>query len=236
MIKLIIKLEGTIKEFTKTESGNTAFYMIDKYGNTHYCFLTNSYRIGNPSDEIIIIGVSSKYKDKIRVEFAENITNYQRYEKKRKSSSIYWLSIFLILISIAILAYSIYYLITGDFGDLTDEENVEGITNLAFGIVCLVLALTLIITLIPLLYVQKKTLNFQNDVDKFIRTDGKGFSADEFIPYKNISSNIKAKEININDFIPSENLTTTSNAKYCSNCGEKLPQNIKFCPECGSRL
>ncbi len=236
MIKLIIKLEGTIKDFTKTESGNTAFYMVDKYGNTHYCFLTNRYRIGTPSDEIIIIGVSNKYKDKIRVEFAENITTYQKYVKKRKSSSIYWLSIFLMLISIVILGYSIYYLISSDFGDLTDEENVEGITSLAFGIVCLVLALTLIITLLPMLYLQKKSLDLQNDIDKFIRTDGKGFSVDEFIPYKNITSNKNAKELNIDDFIPSENLTTTSNAKYCSNCGEKLPQNIKFCPECGSKL
>ncbi|MBY9007272.1 MAG: zinc ribbon domain-containing protein [Candidatus Lokiarchaeota archaeon] len=76
VIRILLNVCGTIKIFPKNYSGNIAFEVKDKDNYLHYCFLTKRKYIGDISDEVNIIGMSTRGK-KIRVIFLENITKGQ---------------------------------------------------------------------------------------------------------------------------------------------------------------
>ncbi|MBY9007271.1 MAG: zinc ribbon domain-containing protein [Candidatus Lokiarchaeota archaeon] len=232
MIKLIVKIEGTIKNYTKSYSGNTAFIIIDKNNHSHYCYSTNYSRIGDASDNVIVIGVRNKYGDKIRVEYAENLTKNRRYIKRRKSNTLYTISILFVLISILIMVVSTFVLIDSD---ISDPSNQEQILKFVIGIMGLVGTLVSLIPLLPIIYYQKKTLNLQRHIYSLLEKEGKKVTVDDYIQSKKINPNINAQDLNVNDFIPSKDLENRPNAKFCPTCGQNLMPNIKFCSACGTK-
>ena len=49
-------LEGRVKQFVKSESGNLAFMLEDNQGNVHYCFSAGKKPMLNSSDNLVLIG------------------------------------------------------------------------------------------------------------------------------------------------------------------------------------
>ena len=66
-------LEGRVKQFIKSESGNLAFMLEDNQGNMNYCFSTVKKPIINSSDHLVLFG-SYLSASKFRVSFILNKT------------------------------------------------------------------------------------------------------------------------------------------------------------------
>ncbi|GAJ19506.1 unnamed protein product, partial [marine sediment metagenome] len=66
-----IILEGTVKDFIKSSSGNLSFTLEDSQNNLHYCFSTKKRPILSLSDSIIVIG-STTTANKVRINYLIN--------------------------------------------------------------------------------------------------------------------------------------------------------------------
>ena len=66
-----IVLEGIVKSFTKSYSGNLSFMLEDSQNNLHYCFSTKKRPALNPSDHVIVIG-SATTGNKVRINYIIN--------------------------------------------------------------------------------------------------------------------------------------------------------------------
>ena len=66
-----IVLEGKVKDFTKSYSGNFSFMLEDSQNNLHYCFSTKKRPGLSGSDNIIVIG-STTTGNKVRINYIIN--------------------------------------------------------------------------------------------------------------------------------------------------------------------
>ncbi len=71
MTEHTIVLEGIVKSFTKSYSGNLSFMLEDSQNNLHYCFSTKKRPALSPSDNIIVIG-SITSGNKVRINYIIN--------------------------------------------------------------------------------------------------------------------------------------------------------------------
>lgn len=219
MINLIVNLEGTIQDFTKSYSGNSAFYILDKNNRSHYCFIPNKIRIGEVSDKIYIVGEKSQ-SDKIRIVYAENLTNNQTYDLTSKpSNSIHSLSLILLIGLIIGLIISITMASTINFTSI-DPNNPDDIIIPIMSIVVAILCIIGILILAPFLYYSSKSNKQENTLRQYIMNHKK-------IEFNKITPNFDNNQ---------KELELEKDHKYCSNCGQELSLNIKYCPYCGTKL
>ena len=66
-----IVLEGIVKSFIKSYSGNLSFMLEDSQNNLHYCFSIKKRPALSPSDNVIVIG-SATTGNKVRINYIIN--------------------------------------------------------------------------------------------------------------------------------------------------------------------
>jgi len=211
----IIRLEGTIKELTKSESGNFAFLLVDDQDNIHYCYVVKKKPIGVPSDRVDLIGVRTK-SDKIRIEYLKNYSKNETFNLSEKSfNKLYYVALILTLILTGFFIYSLISLIIS-LGDFISPYNYYGITRFVISMVSFVLSLIGLIFCSVITYLFSKSKKSDDQVEDFIaQIDTQGFEASPQI---------------------SEPKTNPNGKRYCSSCGESVPTGAKFCPLCGSKI
>jgi hypothetical protein len=211
----IIKLEGTIKQLTKSESGNYSFLLEDDNDNIHYCFALRKKPIGVPSDRVELIGIKTK-SDKVRIEYLKNISKNESFDISEKSFN--WMYSVALIMTIIMSGLTIYavFTFTSFFSALSDPYNYSGISNFIFSILFLVIGPIGAIISGALTYFFSRSKRSDDQVAKYI-------SDIESKPVKPITESKEEK-------------TEFEAKKYCSSCGSSVPQGAKFCPICGSKI
>jgi len=206
-------LEGKIKQFVKSESGNLAFMLEDNQGNVHYCFSAGKKPILNLSDKIVLIG-SYLSGNKFKISFVLNKTkNTEENLIDTKSDWTYNVSLVLaILVTCGFVLYLIFGPLMFPYGSYSYVYSI-------------VITIFLIVFFIPIMLILWVLTAF------FSKSRKKGSELDRQI--------LKLKEEYFNK-APStsaiETMDTITKPNFCPNCGGKLPAEAKFCPSCGSEF
>ena len=207
-------LEGRVKQFVKSESGNLAFMLEDNQGNVHYCFSAGKKPILNSSDNLILIG-SYLSGNKFRISFVLNKTN--NTEENLRDTKFDWTYkvslISAILVTCGFVLYLLFYLA---FNPVYPYGNyVFSFITLIYSIAYIVGPIIILWVLTVVFYKLRKT---SSKLDIEILKLKK-----EYFSKAPSTSTIKSME-------------TITKPKVCPNCGGKLPAEAKFCPNCGSEF
>ena len=207
-------LEGRIKQFVKSESGNLAFMLEDNQGNVHYCFSAGKKPLLNSSDNLVLIG-SYLSGSKFRVSFVLNKTkNTEENLIDTKSDWTYKVSLVLaILVTCGFVLYLFFNLAltpTYPYG------------SYIFSYITLIISIVYIVPIVIILWVLtvlfSKSRKKGSDLDREILK-----LKEEYYSKAPSTSTIKTVD-------------TIMKPNFCPNCGGKFPPEAKFCPNCGSEF
>jgi len=224
-----IVLEGVVKSFTKSYSGNLSFMLEDSQNNLHYCFSTKKKPLLSPSDNIIVIG-STTSANKVRINYIINQSrNTEENMLEGPSDWMYYVSLIsAILVTIGfvvgiIIVISIFPI---TFGSMWGS----------FGsFYLMIITMVLIIALVPAMIIfwvltnsfskkRKSAVLLSDDVSR-IKENLSG----SFKP------SIKSQEtIKVPTNVQKEEDLYSSRPQFCAHCGIKMSFKARFCPSCGS--
>jgi len=224
-----IILEGIVKSFTKSYSGNLSFMLEDSQNNLHYCFSTKKRPALSPSDNVIVIGTATT-GNKVRINYI--INQSRNTEENMLVASNDW-TYYISLISAILVT----------IGFVVGILVVLGIIPISFGspwgffgaLYSMIIFIILIIALLPAmiifwvityLFSKKRKSAFQLSED--ISRIKENLSA-SFKP--NIKSSEVVKEPTI---VQKKEDLYSPRPQFCAHCGTKLSFEAPFCPSCGS--
>jgi hypothetical protein len=207
-------LEGRVKQFVKSESGNLAFMLEDNQGNVHYCFSAGKKPILNSSDNLILIG-SYLSGNKFRISFILNKTkNTEEDLIDTKFDWTYKVSLVsAILVTCGFVLYLFLYLAF---------TPVYPYGNYVYSYITLIISIVYIVGPIIILWVL--TAVFSKSRKNSSKLDREILKLkEEYFSKAPSTSTIKTMD-------------TITKPNFCPNCGGKLPAEAKFCPSCGSKF
>ena len=224
-----IVLEGIVKSFTTSYSGNLSFMLEDSQNNLHYCFSTKKTPLLSPSDNIIVIG-SITSANKVRINYI--INQSRNTEENMLEGSNDWMY-YVSLIS-AILA---------TIGFVIGTLFAVGIIPISFGsfggilssLYSMIITLVLIIALVPAMIIfwvltnsfskkRKRDVQLIEDVSRIKENLSRSF--------KPSIKSLKVMKEHTN--IQKQEDSYSSRLQFCAHCGIKMSFEAKFCPSCGS--
>jgi len=224
-----IVLEGVVKSFTKSYSGNLSFMLEDSQNNLHYCFSTKKRPLLSPSDNIIVIG-STTSGNKVRINY---IINQSRKTEENMlegpSDWMYYVSLIsaiLVTIGFVVGIFIIIGIFPITFGSMWGS----------FGsFYSMIITLVLIIALVPAMIIfwvltnsfskkRKSAILLSNDLSR-IKENLSG----SFKPSIQSQEAIKATTS-----VQKEEDSHNSRSQFCAHCGTKMSFEARFCPSCGS--
>jgi len=220
-----IVLEGIIKSFTKSYSGNLSFMLEDSQNNLHYCFSTKKSSLLNSSDDVIIFG-SYTSGNKVRINYIINQTkNSEESLIEASSDWTYYLSLVASIGTTIGFIIALLYLL-GVFP--VDYGSYWGILG---SIYTMIFSIIVVILLLPVMIV------FWFLTNAFSKKRRRGTELEVEISKlrQDISSPIKSS-------IPTSKASTIQvepedygkRPQFCAHCGTEMPFEAKFCPSCGS--
>jgi len=224
-----IVLEGRVKSFTKSFSGNLSFMLEDSQNNLHYCFSTKKRPALSPSDNVVVIG-STTAGNKVRINYLINQSrNTEENMLEGTSDWMYYLSLIsaiLVTIGLVIGILVAVGIIPINFGS----------TWSIFGsLYTIIISMILIIAFVP------ATIIFWVLTNSFSKKRKRDVQLIEDVSRikENLSGSFKPsiKSPKVMKEPPSgrkEEDTTRSRPQFCAHCGEKMSSEAKFCPSCGS--
>ena len=206
-------LNGRVKHFVKSESGNSAFMLEDNQGNVHYCFSAGKKPILNSSDNLVLIG-SYLSGNKFRISFILNKT--KNTEENLIDTKFDWTYKVSFVLAILVTCGLLLYLIFGSF------LFPYGSYSYVYSIVITIFSIVFFVPLMIILWVltvffsksRKKGSELERDILKL---------KEEYCSKVLATSTIKTV-----DKITKQN--------FCPNCGGIFPPEAKFCPNCGSEF
>ncbi len=224
-----IVLEGTVKDFTKSYSGNVSFMLEDSQNNLHYCFSTKKRPVLSLSDNIIVIG-STTTGNKVRINYLINQSkNTEENMLEGSSDWMYYMSLIsaiLCTIGLVIGILVVVFILPTSYGSFW------GFFGSFFSMMILMI---LIFTLVPAMIIfwvltnsfskkRKRAVQLSEDVSRIKENLSGSFkptikSAEVM---KEPTSGQKDKEL------------FTPRTEFCAHCGVKVSFEAKFCPSCGS--
>ena len=207
-------LEGKIKQFVKSESGNLAFMLENNQGSMHYCFSAGLKPRFNSSDHLVLFG-SYRSSNKFSVNFILNKTN--NTEENLIDTKFDWTYkvslVSAILVTCGIVLYLFYYLAF---------TPVDPYGNYVYSYITLIISLVYIVG--PIIFLWVLTAVFSKSRKNSSKLDREILKLKEEYYSKALStSTIKTMD-------------TITKPNFCPNCGGKLPVEAKFCPNCGSEF
>ncbi len=207
-------LEGRIKQFVKSESGNLAFMLEDNQGNVHYCFSAGKKPILNSSDNLVLIG-SYISGNKFRISFILNKTkNTEENLIDTKFDWMYKVSLGLaILVTSGFVLYLIFYL---------TFIPVDPYGSYVFSFITLIISITYLV--VPIIILWVLTVVFSKSRKNSSKLDREILKLKEAYHSKAPSTSTR------------KTMDTITKPNFCPNCGGKLPAEAKFCPNCGSEF
>ena len=207
-------LEGRVKQFVKSESGNLAFMLEDNQGNVHYCFSAGKKPILNSSDNLILIG-SYLSGNKFRISFILNKTkNTEENLIDTKFDWTYKISLgSAILVTCGFVLYLFIYLAF---------TPVDPYGSYVFTYITLIISIAYLVGPIIILWVL--TIVFYKSRKNSSKLDREILKLKEEY-YSKAPSTTLIKTVD-----------TIKKPNFCPNCGGKLPAEAKFCPSCGSEF
>ena len=224
-----IVLEGIVKSFTKSYSGNLSFMLEDSQNNLHYCFSTKKRPALSPSDNIIVIG-SITSGNKVRINYI--INQSRNTEENMLGGSSDWMY-YVSLISAILVT----------IGFVVGMIIVIGIFPITFGSMwgffgsfySMIITVILIVTLVPTMIIfwvltnsfskkRKRDVQLIEDVSR-IKENLSG----------SVKPSIKSPEVMKEPTsVQKQEDSFSSRLQFCAHCGTKLSYEAKFCPSCGS--
>lgn len=229
MSEQTIVLEGTVKNITKSYSGNLSFMLEDSQNNLHYCFSTKKRPLLSPLDNIVVIG-STTAGNKVRINYIINLSRNTEDNMLGTSSDwTYYLSLIsAILVSIGFVVGIL--VVTGFF-----PISFGSIWGFLGSFYSMIITLVLIFALVPAMIIlwvftnlfskkRKSAVQLSEDVSR-IKENLSG----SFKP--SIKSQETMKEPT--NFQKQKELYSPK-PQFCAQCGNKVSFEAKFCPSCGS--
>jgi len=229
MAENTIVLEGTVKSFIKSYSGNLSFMLEDSQNNLHYCFSTKKKPLLSPSDKIIVIGSTTSGK-KVRINYIINQSrNTEENMLGGSSDWMYYLSLIsaiLVTIGLVIGIVVVVVIIPISFGSMW------GIFGSLY---TMIITLVLIIALVP------ATIIFWVLTNSFSKKRKRDVQLIEDVSRikENLSGSVKPsikspevmKELTS---VQKQEDSYSSRPQFCAHCGTKMSFEARFCPSCGS--
>jgi len=223
-----IVLEGIVKSFTKSYSGNLSFMLEDSQNNLHYCFSTKKRPALSPSDKIVVIG-STTTGNKVRINYLINQSrNTEENMLEASNDWMYYVSL-VSAISVTIgFVVAIFY----SLGIFTLDYGYMGILGSIF---TMIISIVLIILLLPAMIIfwvltnsfskkRKSAVQLVEDVSR-IKENLSGSVK------SSIKSPVVMKELTS---VQNQEDVYSSRPQFCAHCGTKMSFEAKFCPSCGS--
>jgi len=223
-----IVLEGIVKSFTKSYSGNLSFMLEDSQNNLHYCFSTKKRPALSPSDKIVVIG-SITAGNKVRINYI--INQSRNTEENMLEGSNDWMY-YVSLISAILVTIGFVVAIMFSLGIFPVDYGYMGI----FGsIYTMIISIVLIILLLPTMIIfwvltnsfskkRKSAVQLIEDVSRI----KENFSG-------SVKSSIKSPEVMKEPTsVQKQEDSYNSRPQFCAHCGTKMSFEAKFCPSCGS--
>ncbi len=224
-----IVLEGTVKDFTKSYSGNVSFMLEDSQNNLHYCFSTKKRPVLSLSDKITVIG-STTTGNKVRINYLINQSkNTEENMLEGSSDWMYYMSlIFAILCTIGLVIgiLVVVFILPTSYGPFW------GFFGSFFSMMILMI---LIFTLVPAMIIfwvltnsfskkRKRDIKLIEEVSR-IKENLSG----------SVKPSIKSPEVMKEPTsVQKQEDLFSSRLQFCAHCGTKLSYEAKFCPSCGS--
>lgn len=206
-------LEGRVKQFVKSESGNLAFMLEDNQGNVHYCFSAGKKPILNSSDNLVLIG-SYLSGNKFSISFVLNKT--KNTEENLRDTKFDWTYKVSLVSAILVTCGLLLYLI---FGPLLFPY---GSHSYIYAIVITIMSIVFFVPIMIILWVL--TAFFSKSRKKGSKLDREILKLkEEYYSKAPSTSTIKTVD-------------TITKPNFCPRCGGKLPAEAKFCPNCGSEF
>lgn len=207
-------LEGRVKQFVKSESGNLAFMLEDNQGNVHYCFSTGKKPILNSSDNLILIG-SYLSGNKFRISFILNKT--KNIEENLIDTKFDWTYKVSLVSAILVTCGFVLYLFFG-----LGLTPVYPYGSYIYPYIILIMSLVFVVPTMIILWVL--TAVFSKSRKNSSKLDREILKLkEEYYSKAPSTSTIKTMD-------------TITKSNFCPNCGGKLPAEAKFCPSCGSEF
>ncbi len=207
-------LEGRVKQFVKSESGNLAFMLEDNQGNVHYCFSAGKKPVLNSSDNLVLIG-SYLSGSKFRISFILNRT--KNTEENLIDTKFDWT--FKVSLTAAILVTCGFVLYLFFYLAFTP---VDPYGSYVFSFITLIISLIYIVGPIIILWVL--TIVFSKSRKNSSKLDREIIKLKEEYYSKAPSTSTR------------KTVDTITKPNFCPNCSGKLPAEAKFCPSCGSEF
>ena len=215
-------LNGRVKHFVKSESGNSAFMLEDNQGNMQYCFSAGKKLILNSSDHLVLFG-SYISASKFRVNYILNKTKNTEVNLVETRSD--WIYKGTLILAILVTCLLVFYFI---FGSIFTPVDPYGYNYIYSSITRIFFLVSLVPTTIILWVLvaffsnsRKKGFKLESEISKLKK---------EYYGYYNKAQSTSTRKTMDNE----ANSITTQ--KFCPNCGGKLPAEAKFCPNCGSEF
>jgi len=206
-------LEGRVKQFVKSESGNLAFMLEDNQGNVQYCFSAGNKPMLSSSDNLVLFG-SYLSGNKFRVSFVLNKT--KNTEENLIDTKFDWTYKVSLVLAILVTCGLLLYLI---FGPLLFPY---GSYNYVYSIIITIMSLVFLVPTMIILWVL--TAFFSKSRKKGSKLEREILKLKEM--YSNKASSTSTRKT----------VDTITKPNFCPNCGGKLPAGAKFCPNCGSEF
>jgi len=224
-----VVLEGIVKSFTTSYSGNLSFMLEDSQNNLHYCFSTKKTPLLSPSDNIIVIGSTTSAK-KVRINYIINQSrNTEENMLEGPSDWMYYVSLISAILAtigfvIGILfAVGIIPISFGSFGGILSS------------LYSMIITLVLIIAVVPAMIIfwvltisfskkRKRDVQLIEDVSRIKENLSRSFKP-----------SIKSQEaIKTPTIVQKEKDSYSPRPQFCAHCRTKMSFEAKFCPSCGS--
>ncbi len=206
-------LEGRVKQFVKSESGNLVFMLENNQGNMQYCFSAGKKPLLNSLDVLVLFG-SYISGSKFRVSFILNKTKKTEENLiETKSDWTYKVSLVLaILVTCGLLLYLIFRPHLFPYGSY----------SYVYSIIITIFSIVFFVPIMIILWVL--TAFFSKSRKKGSELDREILKLKEEY-YSKAPATSKIKTVD-----------TITKPNFCPNCGGKLPAEAKFCPSCGSEF
>ncbi len=228
MSEQTIVLEGIVKSFTKSYSGNLSFMLEDSQNNLHYCFSTKKRPALSPSDKIVVIG-STTTGNKVRINYV--INQSRNTEENMLEGSNDWMY-YVSLVSAILVTIGFVVAILYSLGIFTVDYGYMGMFGSIF---TMIFSIIFIIFLLPAMIIfwvltnsfskkRKSAVQLVEDVSRI----KENFSS-------SVKSSIKSPEVMKElTSVQKQEDAYSSRPQFCAHCGTKMSFEAKFCPSCGS--
>jgi ribosomal protein L40E len=216
-------LEGRIKQFVKSESGNLSFMLEDNQGNMQYCFSAGKKPILNSLDVLVLFG-SYISGSKFKVSFILNKTKHTE-ENLIETKSDWTYKVSLVLAILVTCTFGLFLF----FGSFLIPPGYPYELNYIFSYITQIILLVFFVPLMIILWAlfaffsnsRKKGSKIDSEILKLKR--------EYFEYYKKTPSTSTIKTVD-------KIVNSITKPNFCPNCGGKLPTEAKFCPSCGSKF